>query len=240
MKLLPFYILFFFLSVAFGQSEEEVLSEDSTSKLVERKLSDDLNEKYQGEEFNYEVKTGEAQNLLARFFNWLGRLLQNTFGINIPPGAFKVLEIIVYVLMGALAVFLLIRILINEKFNSIFTKKAKSIIDINLSEQHIENIDLDKLLNDALEQKEYRLAIRYHFLKVLKLLSEKNLIDWHFEKTNSDYLKEIKGEHLKSGFQEASRMYDYVWYGERPLNEQNYDWAAERFTSLNTLIPNNG
>jgi len=121
-----------------GQTGNDSIPLDRDTELSERRLPDNLNEKYQGDEFNYDVKTGEAQNLLARFFNWLGRILRNTFGIDIPPGAFKVMEILVYILMGGLVIYLLVRVFINEKFNSIFTKKAKSIKAINLSEQHIE------------------------------------------------------------------------------------------------------
>ncbi|WP_343486765.1 DUF4129 domain-containing protein [Allomuricauda sp. d1] len=236
MRLLPCYIFVFFFSVGFCQADNDTIPKDTTSPLVERKLPDNLNEKYQGEEFDYDVKTGEAQNLLARFFNWLGRVLNNTFGIDVPPGAFKVIEIIVYILMGALVIFLLVRVLVNERFNSIFTKKAKSIIDIDLSEQHIENIDLDELLNEALQQKEYRLAIRYQFLKILKRLSEKNIIDWHFEKTNSDYQQEIERPDVKARFREVAYIYDYIWYGEQDIDGRKYRAADSLFAVLtNTL-----
>ena len=137
MKRLFFYIVLLSFSIGFSQTDKDSIPLDTSSKLIEREIPTNLGERYQGDEFDYEVKTGETQNLLARFFNWLGRILRNTFGIEVPPGAFKVMEIIVYVLMGGLIIYLLIRVLINEKFNSIFTKKAKSIIDIELSEQHI-------------------------------------------------------------------------------------------------------
>lgn len=240
MKQFLFYCLFFFFSVALSQTEQDSIPVDTNSQLVERGFADNLNERYQGEEFNYDVKTGEAQNLLARFFNWLGRILRNTFGIDIPPGAFKVMEIIVYILMGGLVIFLLVRVFINEKFNSIFTKRAKSIIDIDLSEQHIENIDLDALLSDALKQKDYRLAIRYQFLKVLKALSQKNLIDWHFEKTNSDYQHEIEKPDIKARFKEVAYIYDYIWYGEQEIDSIKYDAANNLFGILSGKLANNG
>ena len=231
-----FYILFMCVSFCFSQAEKDSIPIDKSSSLVERKLSDNLDEKYQGDEFDYDVKTGEAENLLARFFNWLGRILRNTFGIDIPPGAFKVMEIIVYILMGGLVIYLLIRVLINEKFNSIFTKKAKSIIDIDLAEQHIENIDLDALLSDAIKQGEYRLAIRYQFLKVLKLLSQKNLIDWHFEKTNSDYQQEIEKPDIKARFKEVAYIYDYIWYGEQEIDTNKYNAANALFGLLSNRL----
>lgn len=237
------YILLLFFSIlsAAGFSQEvkdTIVPIDSISKLYERSIEEDLTKKYTGEDFNYDIKTGESQNLLSRFFKWIGRGLNNIFGINLSPEALKLLEYFVYFLMGGLVIYLLVRVLVNEKFNSIFTKKAKTIFDIDLAEQHIESLDLDTLLNAALEDKNYRLAIRYHFLRTLKRLSQKDIIEWHFDKTNSDYQNEIQQQQLKLGFKEIAYLYDYIWYGEQPIDESKYDTAKARFVAINNLISN--
>lgn len=235
-------LLLCLLSLFFGFSQTQtdsvnVVPEDEKSPLIERSLPKELSKKYSGEEFNYDIKTGESQNLMTRFLNWLGRGLQDIFGINISPEAFKILEILIYILMGGLVIYLLIRLLANEKFNSIFIKKAKSIVDIDLAEQHIEDLDLDALLNEAIKKQDYRLAVRYHYLRVLKKLSQANLIEWHFDKTNSEYQKEIEKPKIKSGFKRVSYLYDYIWYGEQAIDENSYAQAHESFTVLNQQIP---
>lgn len=48
------------------------------------------------------------------------------------------------------------------------------------------------------------------------------MIDWHYDKTNSDYLKEIKNDNTKQLFKRASYVYDYIWYGDFPVDEQLY------------------
>ena len=174
--------------------------------------------------------------MLARFIRWLLNSLGETFGLDISPQTLLILEYIIYGLMGALVIFLLIRVFVNEKFNALFTKKAKSIVDIDLSEQHIESLDLDALMNDALKNKDYRLAVRFQFLKILKLLSQKNLIEWHFEKTNVDYEREIKHGNLQVAFKNASYLYENIWYGEQPIDEVGYAKTSSRFTTLNNLI----
>jgi len=235
LTIVPF--LFFFL-LGFSQLEKDSVQipQDEATKLTERSLPNDLNKKYSGEEFNYEIKTGESQNLIARFLSWLSRGLNDIFGVNISPEAFKFLQYLIYFLMGGLVIYLIIRLLVNEKFNTIFTKKARSIIDIDLAEQHIESLDLDTLLQGALEDKNYRLAIRYHYLRVLKRLSQANIIEWHFDKTNSDYQNEITKPNLKSGFKEVSYLYDYIWYGEQSIDENSYETANSSFQSLNNSI----
>ena len=222
--------------LGYSQKDTLVLPEDHNSVLTERKLSDDLNQKYVGEEFDYDVKTGESANLLSRAVRWFLNLISNTFGFDISPRTLLILEYIIYALMGALVIYLLVRMFVNEQFNALFTKKARSIIDIDLSEQHIESIDLDALMNDALKNKDYRLAVRYQFLKILKLLSQQNLIAWHFEKTNSDYEREIKEGELQQEFKKASYLYEHIWYGEQPLDEVVYQKTDARFNKLKNLI----
>ncbi|WP_394973318.1 DUF4129 domain-containing protein [uncultured Croceitalea sp.] len=238
MKIVINLFLFFLIGnlVCAQQEQDSIIKVDSTSTLYERSIGDDLNKKYTGEDFNYDIKTGESQNLLSRFFNWIGRGLKNIFGINLSPEALKLLEYFTYFLMGGLVIYLLVRVLVNEKFNSIFTKRAKTIFDIDLAEQHIESLDLNTLLNAAITNKDYRLAVRYHFLRILKRLSQKDIIEWHFDKTNSDYQNEIQQQQLQSGFKEVAYLYDYIWYGEQPINETKYDVAKARFNALNNLI----
>ncbi|WP_190808305.1 hypothetical protein [Flagellimonas sp. S3867] len=220
----------------FGQNDSIAIPIDQESILYERSLDEDLSKKYTGDEFNYDVKTGESQNLLARFLKWLLEALGSAFGIDISPTTLIILEYIIYGLMGLLVIFILIRVFVNEKFNAIFTKKAKSLVEIDLSEQHIEAVDLDSLMKSALENKDYRLAVRYQFLKVLKLLSQKEIIEWHFEKTNLDYQKEIGEARLQTEFQKASYLYEYIWYGEQHIDEMGYTKTSSHFATLNSLI----
>ncbi len=236
-----FFITFFCFSF-FGFSQEEKdslqLSEDISQVLESRSFGQELSEKYSGDEFDYSSPEGEAQNLIGRFLLWLRNLLQDTFGFNINPAFFKVLEILIYISMGILALYFLIRFFVNENLTSIFSKKATSLIDINLSEEHIENIDLDVKIKEALAQKEYRLAVRYHYLRVLKNLSLKNIITWEYEKTNTDYQNEITITELKPLFQEVSYLYDYIWYGEQEIDENGFKAAEKHFTNLKKRTPN--
>ena len=226
--------MFLFVGInGFSQeANDSVVRIDSISKLTERSIPDGLTQKYTGDEFNYEVKTGESQNLLLRFLNWVGQGLQRIFGIEISPRTLEILELIIYVGMAILAIYLCVRLFTNESFHSLFTKKAKVLADVTLSEEHIESIDLNVLLAKALEQNDFRLAVRYQFLLVLQLLSKKGVIDWHFEKTNSDYLKEIEKQDLQKSFKKVSYLYDHIWYGEQPINVLTYEKAQQDFDAV--------
>ena len=228
-----FFILF--PGLAQGEKDSVPLPQDTNTKLVLRTLDENLSEKYQGKEFNYDIKDGDSQNLLARFLNWVMNGLRNVFGIDIPPGITQLMEYLIYGLMGALAIYLLIRFLTGENASAIFRKKEAPAINLNLAEEHIESLDLDTLISDAIQQKNYRLAIRYHHLKVLKTLSQHQIIEWHYEKTNQDYEKEIKVPETKLLFKDVSYLYDHIWYGEQEIDEFKYKAAQMKFVHLNNI-----
>ncbi|OQD42628.1 hypothetical protein BUL40_08855 [Croceivirga radicis] len=225
--------------LSWGQTNDSIVKYDTNISLEQRNFEKDLQEKYTGDEFDYTITTGESQNLLTRFlaffFNWLA----DTFGFTISPEAFKILEIIIYILLGGLVLYLIIKFAVNEKVSTLLTKRAKPLTDLGISEQHIETIDFDALLADALKNKDYRLAVRYQFLLLLKHLSNKDLIDWHFEKTNADYTREIKEPRLKNSFMELAYLYDYVWYGEQAISEPAYLTAANKFNTVKNQTPSN-
>jgi len=220
-----------------AQNDAKEIPTDSSSVLTERQIDEDLSEKYSGEAFDYDVKTGESSNLLSRFIRWFLNALNETFGFDISPETLMILEYVIYVLMGVLAIYLLVRMFVNEKFSTIFSKKAKTIDDLDLSEKHIEVIDLDALMEEALKDKNYRLAVRYQFLKILKLLSQKNIIEWHFDKTNMDYEREIDETGLQLEFKKASYLYENIWYGEQPIDENGYTRTNSRFNAVKNSIP---
>ncbi|MBM1107894.1 DUF4129 domain-containing protein [Aurantibacter crassamenti] len=240
-------IIHFLISSFFGYTQQDkdsiAIPVDKNQAVTARGFESNLQDKYIGSEFDYTSQEGKAQNLIARFLQWLFNWIDESFGINIPPYALEIVEYIIYILMGCLVIYLLVRFLLGENFSSLFTKKATSIIDINLSEDHIENVDLDTLIKTAIDNKDYRLAVRYQYLRILKSLSEKDIIDWHYEKTNSDYQNEIEsqnsskeGVQLKTGFKKVSYLYDYIWYGEQEIDANKYETIETRFSSLKKLI----
>jgi hypothetical protein len=222
---------------SFAQGEQDsIVRIDTSSVLTMRQLDDNHSKKYVGEEFNYATKTGESQNLLARFINWVGKGLYRIFGIELSPQLLQALEYLIYFLLVILSIYLIVKVLINENFNSIFNKRAKSFHDINLTEEHIETIDVNNLLRTALENSDYRLAIRYQFLLTLQKLSKNDVIQWHFDKTNSDYLNEIAQPTIQQGFKKVTYLYDHIWYGEQTIDLNKYEKSVLDFKSINKLI----
>ena len=107
--------------------------------------------------------------------------------------------------------------------NFLFAKRNRKInITSNDIEENIHEINFPESIRKFENEKNYRSAIRYHFLFSLKKMADKNLINWNPEKTNRDYLKELKNENLREDFRRIIYIYDYIWYGEFDAQDSDY------------------
>lgn len=79
---------------------------------------------------------------------------------------------------------------------------------------------------------EYRLAIRFSYLQLLKTFSENGLISYGTDTTNSEYLAQLYSRPCYRDFFNVTRSYEYAWYGEIPVNKQQYESVVSDFSSL--------
>jgi len=202
------------------------------------KFDRDFQEKYSGSDFKYEEKV-VAVSQWDRFWDWVARFIRDIFTFGDASKAASALVIIVRVVAVLIILFityLIVRSILNKESMWIFGKRSRKISVQDVTEQDIHVMDFDKLITETRHSGNYRLAVRYYYLWLLKKLSVKDVIDWHFDKTNSDYLYEIKDANLKRDFEYLSYLYDYSWYGEFPLDEAAFAKAENAFhKTFNTL-----
>lgn len=210
-----------------------------TQQIAEKSFSENPASKYTEKEFDYETMEGASQNLIARIINWFFNLLHKLFGIDFNPNTIHTIETIFYILLSIGAVYIIVKLLFGKEI-SVFQKKENPVNNWISEEETIEKIDIDALIAEALKTNDYRLAVRYLHLKLLQSLANANLIDWHFEKTNSDYQKELKADHLKKDFAKASYLYDYIWYGEFDIDQAGFDSTQKHFETLLKNIQKHG
>ncbi|MDN3724098.1 hypothetical protein QRD02_06860 [Aequorivita sp. SDUM287046] len=227
------------ISVAASQPDSLTVRVD-TAAVSQKHFDENLSEKYSGGDFEYDRLDGEAENFLGKAIQWFFNKLGGIFGIEISPEMYYVLKILVYILLIIFAIYILVKLLVGDSATSFFGKQSKLVAPLNIKEEHIENVDLDGVIKNAINEENYRLAIRYMYLQSLKMLSLHNIINWHFEKTNSDYYREIESDILKNNFKKASYLYDNIWYGEFALDKAGFENAKLDFERLNQNIENAG
>jgi hypothetical protein len=118
--------------------------------------------------------------------------------------------------------------IMNMPANRRIAKEETHITPGNL-ELYIHETDLDKRLSDALAQEQYNLAIRIHYLQIIRALSGKKYIRWSKEKTNREYLRELKGTKLEEPVRNITSVYERIWYGNRQTDQEDYLLLASDF-----------
>lgn len=130
--------------------------------------------------------------------------------VNIGGGV-KIILIILFI--GIIGYIIYAIVSGNKGFKNYSDDKLKdTVIEQVLDEEKIEENDFDSLLQLALSKEEYRTALRIMFLKSLQILNQKEIILYAKNKTNYEYLSEIRKEKLKPIFQQASDSFSWIWY----------------------------
>ncbi len=132
------------------------------------------------------------------------------------------------VLAAIMAIGMGIYKMLSAPQNRIVAKDGVEITQENL-DLYIHETDLDIFLKKALESSDYPLAVRLYFLQSIKRLSENNAIDWSKEKTNREYLREMRAHRLHEDFRLRTHDYERIWYGNQPLDESTFKRLQIKF-----------
>ena len=124
----------------------------------------------------------------------------------------------------ALVVILVIYIVIRAiGLENIFSRQPKPVeLPFTETLENIHEISFDEQLEKALIAHNYKAAVRLLYLRSLKQLSDAGLIHWTIEKTNSAYLNELTGSNCKQLFGVLTRQFEYIWYGDFPVDGQSF------------------
>jgi hypothetical protein len=139
-----------------------------------------------------------------------------------------------WVVIIFLVAFLIYYVFINGDLKEKGAKVKSNFEDMSPSE--IPKTELERRLETAINENNYREAIRIYFIFALKDLSNKNWIDWEKEKTNISYLYEMRGRSQYNQFNEAVNIYDHVWYGEIDITKEQYLSIEPKYKSLLNAI----
>ncbi len=202
-----------------------------------RRFDNDFKERYSGRNFNYEGKkvvnktqagSGQYEDYKKEKTKIKERNNADEITINFGPFGW-----IFYIILGA-AVIYLAYVLLNEGGTGLFSSgKNKTITNYDdITAENIEHADIHALIKKAENDTNYRLAIRYYYLLVLKTLSLKNHIKFEDDKTNAEYLNELNEKPFSKSFAYTSYLYNYIWYGKFSLDNSQYTKAKHNFTTL--------
>ncbi len=230
----------FFLFIGMASLMAQEVSEIETS----REFDEDFKSHYEGRRYDYEgeevmsraqwepnQKAAPYENREPTTFDD-NEVVENESTEIRVPNFFSTLAWIIVPIVLVLIVYLIFG------GNKLFGNKGNTKINVEdeITEENIETADIDTLIQKAEAQGNLRLAVRYHYLLILKKLVIKDLIKFEDKKTNADYLSEITNPVLNKGFSYVSYLYSYIWYGEFSINEFQYQQAKADFVALKESI----
>lgn len=184
-------------------------------------------------DFIYSEALENPVSLFGRIIATIFRLFMAIVGNPVGNFIFKAILIISIVAV----VFLLLNQLLDGNLTSVFSRKtADKPISFQISEEELEEMNLEELKEKALKNSDFHSATRYVYLMTLKLLNQKELIDWKIEKTNLDYERELEGHPINPLFNKLTSFYEFVEYGDFDIDSSGYTKVDSLFDKLKALL----
>jgi len=149
-------------------------------------------------------------------------------------GRSSFVRLLLYIFLAAAIIFIAYQVTVVNNFFVFSTARKKKPKDTDNGEVLLTG-DLDTKIVMATNEGRYRHAIRFMYLKTLKVLSENNFITLHARSTNQDYIRQMYKHDKLSQFRRLTRIYEYVWYGEFNPDENQFQAIKIHFNDFNPL-----
>lgn len=142
----------------------------------------------------------------------------------------SIFGVLFWILAIGLFAYLVYRLFLSN--SSFFSRNRKNVsADLHVTEENAD--DPDVMLRSAIRNGNYRLAVRYLYLQALQHLSERKFIEINANKTNYEYVNEVRKHKFADEFASLTLQYEYVWYGEYPVDQRLFEQIQEGFTQFN-------
>ncbi len=145
-----------------------------------------------------------------------------------------IFQTLLWIIAGTALFFILYKLFLSKGLFSRSDKGSKNVQELP-EEELLQLGNYDLLIQEALQAGDYRSATRFLFLQSLKQMSDKEIIFYAADKTNREYLIQLP-EHLKPGFRNIARHYDYIWYGHQIIEKENFQNIQQIFKQFNQTL----
>lgn len=164
---------------------------------------------------------------------------QDTRQVN-PPAVNIFSSPIVKIILWIAAIFLIGFIIYKLFLGENFFRRERSYKNVPDTQKEDENLSdpsaYDSLIAKAVKDKNYRLAVRYSYLQTLQKLSASGLLQFSADKTNYQYVNELRGKPYQNDFAAITLNYEYVWYGKFDISEDVYHRLSGEYRSFHQKV----
>lgn len=232
------FILFFSLGSPSGytQEKEALVYKSLQDSLVDNDnlidenriyFQEDFQSQYQGKDYNYTTQSPKRNAILERISEYLNRFFRFLFkdrftGFAGADSLYFWLKLIFYLLLFAGVIIIAYKLTKNKYSPWVLDKSGSGTLGLGISQADLEHGDYQEIINRYKAEKNYRKAIRYYFIWLLKTYNDKEIISFEANKTSEDYLQAIADLSHQENFRYANYIYENVWYGEFEIQEEQF------------------
>jgi len=169
-------------------------------------------------DLQYERELHSDPTPWERFKEWLVQWLQGMFGETLSNFLSRNVVLVLCIVVLILALVVLGRGGVRRVLQASAAKQATVLP----GQEDIRELDLPSMIHEAERSGDLRRAIRLHYLLVLRKLVDRGVLRWSPDLTDRDYVDQIADAHLKRRFSRIASVFQWVWYGDRPLTPERY------------------
>ena len=226
MRLLLFIIALFCMHDCLAQ---HAILFDSSATTV-RSFSPEKIKAYNADkDFQYNRYKEPPKSLWQRFWEWFWNKIEDMLSTEGGATAFKT----VFILLAVVVIGFFIYRLTGMDKASLFKRNTGDVSGYSITDEDIHSINFDQAIELAIQNNNYRLAVRLLYLQSLKRLTDKHLINWQLNKTNIAYVQELQGSRYQHSFSNLTLQFESNWYGDMPIDTAEFDAVHEQFNQFN-------
>jgi len=205
-------------SLSYAQEDSLKLLKKDNSNIIPRYPDAKHLEEFRNDrDYNYSDDPQPPANPFDRWLNELFEKLRKLFSGKSYESFWQYLFL---AFVAGLVLFLLYKAKVLEYIFP--SKKDPDSTEYVVGQENIHEINFEEAIGNALTLGDYRLAIRLQYLKILKLLTTRELIHWKPNLTNQSYVQELQKYPFHADFVELTRYFEFAWYGEFQINESGF------------------
>lgn len=230
-KVIFLFILIFSLGISHAQNDDDLEQE----KYHLRQFDKNVLENYKkNKDFQYDRKIVPPDpSVLQKFIEWLKDALKLSTDTEDKRNTWSYFFYTISILT---LLYLILRLVGVDVTGIAYRRSKKSKVPFGEFIENINELNFDKLIKEAIEQKMFEQAIRLFYLRTLKNLSDKKIIQWEKDKTNRDYVRELRQSKFVNDFKDLTFIFEYVCYGNFTISDKEFKEAKEDFDKFNNLL----
>ncbi len=206
---------------------------DSSNVIVRSMDSTKIKSYLKDKDFRYFEDPESTMTLWERLMEWLKRQFEK---LTQYDSYYTAWDIFIYLLIALAVVAIVFGIYKSEIKGLFLSNKNKNKLNVSEYLEDIHTIDYEKMIEEAIANKNFRYAIRLNYLRSLKILSDKEIIYWKIDKTNREFLREIKLNNLKSKFEKITTDFESIWYGGFEIDQTAYLQLQNYYSDFNSTL----